>query len=88
MTAINLEWLEDFILAAEKKNFTTAANIKKVTQPTLTRRIKSLEEWLGKELFDPEAGRRALTPAGHAFLPFAQELVSKAKAARSQIRKL
>lgn len=66
-------WLEDFIALAECMNFSRAAERRNVTQPAFSRRIRALEAWVGAPLFDRDTHRLALTPAGEAFHPVAEE---------------
>ena len=46
------KWLEDFISLAETHNFSRSAALRHVTQPAFSRRIQSLENWLGIDLVD------------------------------------
>lgn len=84
--SLDIEWLEDFVLVAEKKSFNRAAPLRGVTQSSLSRRVQKLEAWLGVTLFDPETDRRALTAHGRAFLPIARELLTQCRGAREQMR--
>jgi DNA-binding transcriptional LysR family regulator len=52
---------------AEWKNFSRAAEVRCVTQSALSRRIRSLEEWVGVELVDRGTYPVQLTAAGVAF---------------------
>jgi DNA-binding transcriptional LysR family regulator len=64
---MDLNWLEDFLALAEHKTFARAAETRHVTQPAFSRRIQSLEDWLGTRLFVRSPQGTTLTPAG-AFL--------------------
>lgn len=66
-------WLEDFLALAECMNFSRAAERRNVTQPAFSRRIRALEGWVGAPLVDRDTHRLALTPAGEAFRPVAEE---------------
>lgn len=55
-------------------NFTRAAEELLLTQPAVTQQIKALEEEYGVPLFDRSGGRIALTGAGAALLPYAEQL--------------
>ncbi|WP_299329122.1 LysR family transcriptional regulator [Parasphingopyxis sp.] len=61
---MELKWLEDFICAAEKGHFARAADHRFVTPSALSRRIQSLELWIGAPLFDRAVHPITLTAAG------------------------
>ena len=46
------KWLEDFVSLAETGSFSRSAALRHVTQPAFSRRIRSLEAWLGADLID------------------------------------
>src|SRR5437899_7410544 len=54
---LDLEWLEDFLALADSGNFSRAAQVRAIAQPAFSRHIKSLEEWVGVDLFDRSAQR-------------------------------
>lgn len=71
---------------ARESGFSRAAQVLNVTQPTLSRQIKELEEELGQPLFDRTAHAVTLTPAGVVLRKRAEEIldmVGKTKAAFS-----
>jgi DNA-binding transcriptional LysR family regulator len=80
---IELSWLQDLCVLADTGNFSRAANIRNLTQPAFSRRIRSIEEWLGVDLFDRSAQPISLTDAGRAFLPVAQDTLSRLAAGRA-----
>ena len=47
---MELNWLEDFLALAERRNFSRAAEARHVTQPAFSRRIRALEDWVGTPL--------------------------------------
>ena len=49
---MELKWVEDFLTLVETGNFSAAAARRHVTQPAFSRRIRSLEQWLGVPLVD------------------------------------
>lgn len=49
---MELKWLEDMIILLEEGNFSKAAERRNVTQPAFSRRIRSLEHWLGNPIVD------------------------------------
>ena len=69
------KWLEDFLLLAQERSFTRAAELRHVTHPAFGRRIRALEAWAGTPLVEPGGGPVRLTPAGEAFRDTAEQLV-------------
>jgi DNA-binding transcriptional LysR family regulator len=69
------KWLEDFLLLAQERSFTRAAELRHVTHPAFGRRIRALEAWAGTPLLEPGGGPVRLTPAGEAFRDTAEQLV-------------
>src|SRR5687768_2522840 len=64
---MDLKWLDDFVALADTHSFSRAAELRNVTQPAFSRRIKALEEWVGVDLFCRTPLGAELTPAGSAF---------------------
>lgn len=83
---LDLEWLEDFLALAESGNFSRAAQARSIAQPAFSRHIRSLEEWVGVDLFDRSAHPTALTAAGKRFQPLLQEVLAGLQAARIKAR--
>ncbi|HEX2474430.1 MAG TPA: LysR family transcriptional regulator, partial [Lacipirellulaceae bacterium] len=61
---MDLDWLKDFLALAEQGNFSRAADVRNVTQPAFSRRIRAMEDWIGVPLFVRGAQGTSLTPAG------------------------
>ena len=61
---MELVWLEDFIALAEHGSFVRAAEARHITQPAFSRRIRSLEQWMGVSLFIRTPQGTTLTEAG------------------------
>lgn len=61
---MNLKKLEAYIMVVEKNSFSEAASVLKSSQPTVSLKIKSLEEDLGFELLDRSAAGIRPTQAG------------------------
>lgn len=72
---LELTWLEDCIALADTLNFSKAAACRYVTQPAFSRRIQSLEEWVGAALFERNRRGVRLTPAGEIFCQQAPDLI-------------
>lgn len=69
--------LECFICAAETMNFTKAAKMLYISQPTVTHHITTLENELGYELFERVNKQVFLTPAGKYFYKSMKALSSE-----------
>lgn len=80
---MELKWLEDFVCVAEKGHFARAASERFVTQSALSRRIQSLEAWVGTELLDRSEHPIQLTAAGHEFIKFARDLINRSYEGRA-----
>jgi DNA-binding transcriptional LysR family regulator len=72
---MELAWLEDFIALNETGNFSRAAELRHVTQPAFSRRIRALEDWVGTPLFERTPQGTRPTPAGEQFARGAPGLV-------------
>lgn len=71
------------IAAAKALNFTKAAGECNVSQPALTKAIKTLEAELGGNLFHREGKRITLSDFGRSMLPHFQHILDEAEATRS-----
>ena len=77
--------LRVFRAVAQHLNFRVAAEELLLTQPAVTQQIKALESEVGTPLFDRSGGRVALTPAGIALVPYAEQLRRLSQEAREAI---
>src|SRR5699024_5024333 len=68
--------------------FTRAAELSRVTQPSLSKQIRSLERELGAPLFSRVRGNITLTPAGETLLPLAQRILTDLETARREVAEL
>jgi DNA-binding transcriptional LysR family regulator len=82
------EQLEAFVEVARHGSVTRAADALYVTQPTLTARLKGLEQELDALLFVRTQRGMRLSDAGHAFLPFAQRTVDTVASGRRLLSEL
>ncbi len=72
-----------FLAVGRTLNFTKAAEECNVTQPSLTRAIKKLEDELGGPLFHRERANTHLTELGGAMLPHIEQSYLAAQSARA-----
>ena len=78
--------LETFAAVAEEMSFSRAAEELAIAQPLLSRRIKTLEDHLGGDLFDRTRRQIAMTDFGGLLLPYAQDLLRRAEQLRAVAR--
>lgn len=83
---LELKWLEDFLSLAETQNFSQSAKLRFVTQSAFSRRIKSLELWLGVKLIDRGSYPTQLTDAGKEFRKLSLKIVTDLYHVRSELR--
>ncbi|MGL5361699.1 MAG: LysR family transcriptional regulator [Bosea sp. (in: a-proteobacteria)] len=82
---MDIRWLQDFLTVAETGNFTRAAERRNASQAAFSRRIQSLEAWVGAALIDRGIHPARLTPAGEQFRQHAASIVRATMDARSDI---
>jgi len=63
---INL--MKSAIALADTLNFSRAAKILHVSQPTLTKNVAALEDWVGVPLFERDRQNVTINDAGRAFV--------------------
>ena len=71
-----------FLAVAETLNFTRAAELCHVAQPSLSRAVRKLEEELGGDLFRRERSQTHLTELGRSMMPVLQQCYDSAEAAK------
>lgn len=71
-----------FIAVCETFNFTRAAELCNIAQPSLTASIKKLEDEFGGPLFSREGKRMLLTDLGERLRPFIAQMAEQAEAVR------
>ena len=71
---MNSELIKTFLSLAETKNFNRTADLLYISQPTVTMRIKQLEQELGQPLFTRNTKNVELTAAGYAYLQYATKI--------------
>lgn len=75
---MEIRTLRYFLAAAREENMTKAADLLHVTQPTLSKALKSLEDELGKKLFTRHSFSIALTEEGALLRDRAEDLIGMA----------
>lgn len=75
---MEIRTLRYFLAVAREENITKAAELLHVTQPTLSKQLKSLEEELGKKLFIRHSFSISLTDEGVLLRDRAEDLVTMA----------
>ena len=69
---MDIDLARTFLAVVDSGSFVEAANRVNVTQSTVSARIRSLEELIGKSLFERSKAGAALTPSGYQFQRHAQ----------------
>ncbi|MCQ6279943.1 LysR family transcriptional regulator [Bacillus sp. EB600] len=77
--------LETFLTIAELKSFSKAAEILNITQPTVTARIKNLENELNCYLFQRQGKDVTVTPQGQIFFEYCSKIINYMNNAKDAI---
>lgn len=85
---MDLRDLEAFVEVADRGSVSAAAQRLHLTQPAVSKRLKSLEDRLGSALFDRVARRVLLTDAGRALLPYARKALHEVEDGRRAVSNL
>ena len=83
---MEVKWCEDFLCLAKLGSFSKSAEQRNVTQPAFSRRIKSLEMWLGTNLIDRDCYPVKLTNDGIIFKEIAEDVLDQLYSARSKFQ--
>ncbi len=83
---LELRQLKTFLVVAEVRGFTKAAELLGYAQSSVTVQIQTLEEELGTPLFDRLGKKIVLTDGGERLLPFAAEMVRMHDAAKEAVQ--
>lgn len=73
---MNYDFYKTFVILAETKNFSKAAEKLNIVQSTVSNRIQELEKYLNADLFSRTNKSVTLTQAGLNFLPYAKRIVA------------
>jgi LysR family transcriptional regulator, flagellar master operon regulator len=82
---MNIEALRSFLDVAESGSFSMAGSKIGVMQSTISNRIQSLEDALGRTLLTRSKSGAELTAAGRDFRPYAEQIVQRWDQARYQV---
>lgn len=74
---MDIQLLQSFLTTAEVGNVTRAARLLHVSQPTLSRQIKTLEEELGVRLFDRLGKKIRVSTAGESMLEQCRSILER-----------
>ena len=74
---MKLEWIEYFVAIAKTESLTKTAEYFYLSQPTMSKAIRNLEEELGFELFVRKKTGMYLTAQGEQFFPYAEEIAKQ-----------
>lgn len=85
---MQLQQLVYFVAVSRTRHFTRAAEDVHVSQPALSKQIRTLERELGTPLFSRARGNVALTAAGETLLPLARRILADVESARVQVQEL
>jgi len=85
---VEIPQVEAFLAVGTFGGFRRAAEALRVTQPAVSARIRALEESLGVTLFDRGKGGLALSAAGRALRPHAEQLLRAVALARQAVHDL
>ncbi len=85
---MEIDQVETFLAVRTFGGFRRAAVALRVTQPAVSARIKALEQSLGVALFERRQGGLALSAAGRALRPHAEQLLRAVALARQAVHEL
>jgi LysR family transcriptional regulator, cyn operon transcriptional activator len=85
---MELRHLRYFLAVANSHSFTRAADLLRVSQPTLSHQIKQLESLVGTELLLRTARDVELTPAGRLFKPYCERILKELETSQLALSEL
>lgn len=83
---MEINQLEAFIAVAQERNFSVAAEKLDISQPSLSARIRRLEQGLGLRLIDRQSRPARLTARGNILLPYAERTLAILAEAEERLR--
>lgn len=85
---MDLKQLRYFVQVAESGNFSRAAEVLRIAQPSLSQQVRNLEEELGFELLVRHARGVTPTELGRRFCDRARRILEEADSAKADLRSL
>ncbi len=85
---IDLFYLKTFVAVTKTLSFRVAAERNFISQPAVSQHIRFIEKKLNTTLFERRGKSVILTPAGKAFLPYAENILKQYEDAQTHIRGL
>ncbi|HOO91302.1 MAG TPA: LysR family transcriptional regulator, partial [Syntrophales bacterium] len=85
---ITLQQMEALIRLVEEQSFSRAAKKMYLTQPSLTKHIKNLEETIGTLLVDRKSRGISLTPEGKILYEYARRVFKMVDEAKEKIARV
>ena len=86
LRTVSLEQVRTFVTVAETASVTRAASQLHVAQPALSRKLRALEDEVGRPLFLRTTRGMRLTAAGERFLPHAVGILAAVERAAAAAR--
>ncbi len=80
--------LNEFLVLEETNNFSKAAKQLQISQATLSRHIKQLEECYEVPLFERTTQKMKLTPFGEALVPYAKTILDEERSFQRKIERI
>lgn len=80
--------LQVFLQCVRLKNFSRAAEVLHISQPSISLHIRDLEKWCGTSLFERRGRRVELTEAGHRLKEHAQGVLTSLDTARQDVQEV
>ncbi len=72
---MDIQQMQTFMTVVREQNFRRAAKVLNVSQPTVTMRIKTLEQNIGSELLKRHGNNLTLTPSGEIVMKYAGKML-------------
>jgi len=86
--SLTMQQLEALIHLVEERSFSRAARKMHLTQPSLTKHIRNVEEILGAKIVNRSSRGIALTPEGRVLHDYARRIIKLREEARDRILRL